>query len=461
MFIQQLYTNCLAEAAYYIESEGEAVIIDPIRETDQYISLAESRGSIIKYVFETHFHADFISGHIDLAGKTGAKIVFGPEAKTAYDIYSAKDGEEFKLGKIIIKALHTPGHTMESTCYLLIDEQGNKHSLFSGDTLFVGDVGRPDLLDGIMSKEDLAGHMFDSLQKLKTLPDETILYPAHGPGSSCGKNIGKETWSTIGQQKKSNYALLIQNKNEFVETLTNGLMPPPAYFFKDAMINKTGYSNLEFLLKKNNSALSISEFEREVAAGSMILDTRIPDDFEIGFIKGSINIGLNGTFAIWAGSIIPIEKSLVLITEPGKEEESITRLARVGFENIKGFLGGGFETWKKEGKPVEKIISINPSELLINLSQGEKILDVRKFTEAENGMVKDADLYPLSDLKENLNKLNPNDSYLVHCAGGYRSMIACSIMKAEGFHNVKNVLKGFSGIKSDCPEIIAEMVSNA
>ncbi|HNH60967.1 MAG TPA: MBL fold metallo-hydrolase, partial [Cyclobacteriaceae bacterium] len=305
MYIEQLYTNCLAEAAYYIESEGEAAIIDPLRETEPYIAMAEKRGAKIKYVFETHFHADFVSGHIDLSRKVGAPIVYGPQANANYDVINATDGQEFKLGKIKIKVLHTPGHTPESSCYLLFDENGKEHAVFTGDTLFVGDVGRPDLLDGVMSQDELAGMLYDSLNnKIKTLPDSVTVYPAHGAGSACGKNIGKETFSTIGEQKKFNYALQSMTREQFIEKVTDGIQPPPQYFFEDARINKQGYESIDNVISKNNKSLSLPEFKKAVAEGAVILDTRKPDDFEKGFIRGSLNIGLNGQYAVWVGTLL-------------------------------------------------------------------------------------------------------------------------------------------------------------
>ena len=449
MYIQQLYTNCLAEAAYYIESNGEAAIIDPIRETEPYIQLAAERGTKIKYIFETHFHADFVSGHIDLAKQTGAEIIYGPLAETKYKVRNLRDGEELKVGDLTIRAIHTPGHTPESTCYLLLDESYQEHCIFTGDTLFVGDVGRPDLLDGKMTKEELAGMMYDSLNnKIKKLPDEVIVYPAHGPGSSCGKSLGPEKQSTIGIQKQMNYALREMKKEDFIKELTEGLTPPPAYFFSDAMINKHGYAAIDSVMKKNMKPLSVSEFENEVARGAVILDTRIPDDFEKGFVPGSINIGLNGMFAIWAGTILDIEIPMVLVCDPGKEEESVMRLARVGYEKINGFLDGGFESWKKESKPVDTISSIDAEEFAKRVNAGEKVLDVRKISEAEAGHVKDATVIPLAELEENLESVDAETPLMVHCAGGYRSVIAASLMKRNGYKNVTNVYGGWGKIKS-------------
>ncbi len=449
MYIEQLYTNCLAEAAYYIESEGEAAIIDPIRETGIYLELAKKRGTKIKYVFETHFHADFISGHIDLAKKTGAQIIFGPGAETAYNVYNAKDNELFKIGNISIKALHTPGHTPESTCYLLLDESNQEHCIFSGDTLFVGDVGRPDLLDGKMTKEELAGMMYDSLKnKIKTLPDEVIVYPAHGPGSSCGKNLGKETWSTIGHQKKTNYALREMNREEFINEVTEGLIAPPAYFFSDARINKQGYESLDSVLKKNMRALQPQDVQLELSNGAFVLDTRDPDDFEKGFIPGSINIGLNGMFAIWAGTVLDIDVPMIVVCSPGKEEEAITRLARVGYEKIQGYLEGGISSWEKAGFEMDKIQSVTAKDFAEKVKAGAEVLDVRKYSEAENGHIKDAAIIPLADLRANLASVERGAPLYIHCAGGYRSMIAASILKKNGIKNVINVYKGWSEIKN-------------
>lgn len=453
MYIEQLYTNCLAEAAYYIESDGEVAIIDPLRETTPYLAKAAQRNAKIKYVFETHFHADFVSGHIDLASKTGASIIFGPNAETSYEVHNAKDGEQFTLGKLTIEVLHTPGHTPESTCFLLYNENGNPHAIFTGDTLFVGDVGRPDLLDGVMSKEELAGLMYDSLNaKIKPLPDEVIVYPAHGPGSACGKNIGKETFSTIGEQKKTNYALQKMSKEEFIEKVTDGMLPPPKYFFEDAKINKQGYSNIDEVLSNNNQSLSIDAFKKEMEAGAMVLDTRKPEDFERGFIKNSINIGLNGQYAVWVGTLFDIKQPLVLIIEEGKEQEAILRLARVGYENVKGYLEGGVSSWNE---PLDTIESINPEEVKV---RGNEILDVRKPGEFASSHVKNATFKTLSGMPNNLKNLDKDQPYLVHCAGGYRSMIAASIMKAQGFKSPINVYGGFGKMKETDLEIESDLV---
>lgn len=464
MYIEQLYTNCLAEAAYWIESEGEAAVIDPIRETEPYLKKAAERGVTIKYVFETHFHADFVSGHIDLAKATGATIVYGPGADTNYAVHNAQDGEEFQLGKLTFKVLHTPGHTPESSCYLLLDENKKPHAVFTGDTLFVGDVGRPDLLDGKMTKEELASMMFDSLNnKLKPLPDDVIVYPAHGPGSSCGKNIGKETWSTIGEQKKKNYAMLHTDRNEFILDVTDGLSAPPQYFFKDAMINKHGYENIEHVLERNVKALSAEKAKAEIENGALVLDTRAVEDFEKGFIPGALFIGLDGTFAIWVGTLVDINVPLLVVAAPGKEHEAILRLARVGYEKVVGFLDGGIDAWKNAGFPIDTITSVEPSEFAADIKSGKsnrEIIDVRRPGEYETGHVKGSDLLCLTNFSnpKNLEQLSPEKPYYLHCAGGYRSVIATSILKAKGFTNILNVHKGWAGIKSqDLPLELPEM----
>jgi len=457
MYIEQLYTNCLAEAAYYIESDGEAAIIDPLRETEPYIALSEMRGSKIKYVFETHFHADFVSGHLDLARKVNAPIVYGPDANPQYDVYQAKDGESFKLGKLSIKVLHTPGHTPESCCYLLFDETGKPHAIFTGDTLFVGDVGRPDLLDGVMTQDELAGMLYDSLnRKIKTLPDDVIVYPAHGPGSACGKNIGKETYSTIGDQKKFNYALKDMSREDFIGKVTDGILPPPPYFFEDARINKEGYDPIENVIRQNQKPLSVNDFNDAVGGGAIILDTRKADDFERGFIPGSINIGLNGQFAVWVGTLIDIMRPLVLVTEPGKEYESVLRLARVGYENVRGYLQGGAEAWN--GK-LETIRSITAEQLKGELKKAPAILDVRKQSEWSVGHLKTASFLPLGDFPGNLKQLDKNQSYVVHCGGGYRSMTAISIMRRLGFKDLINIYGGFGAMEKAGMDIVSEEVS--
>ncbi len=449
MLIEQLYTNCLAEAAYYIESDGESAIIDPLRETEPYLEKLKTRNTTLKFVFETHFHADFVSGHIDLANKTGAQIIYGPEANTSYAVHNAIDGEEFKVGKLTIRALHTPGHTLESTCYLLIDEFGKDYCIFTGDTLFVGDVGRPDLLDGFMTKEELASKMYDSLNtKIKTLADDVIVYPAHGPGSACGKSMGKETFSTIGIQKKTNYALQEMTREEFIEQVTEGLSKPPQYFFEDARINKNGYGNIDELIQQNNNSLSVAEFESAVENGAFILDTRVADHFEKGFIPGSLNIGLNGMFAVWVGSLVDIKKPLVLVTEIGKEEEAILRLARVGYENVIGCLKGGIETWQHAGKELQQVESINAEAITAFYNRPEYIiLDVRKPSEFESEHVKGAMNIQLSEIDSRIGELDSAKNYIIHCAAGYRSMMASSILKQHGLNNFVNIYGGWGAIK--------------
>lgn len=452
MYVEQIYTGCLSQATYYIESEGEAAIIDPLRDYQPYIDMAEKRGAKIKYVFETHFHADFVSGHIDLAKATGATIVYGPTAQTEYEIYVAKDGEKFKLGKVEFEVLHTPGHTPESSCFLLSDEKGKHHSLYSGDTLFIGDVGRPDLLDGVMTKEELAGMMYDSLHnKIMPLEDDIIVYPAHGAGSACGKNLSDERFQTLGNQKENNYALQDMSKEEFIKVLTDGIAPPPQYFFKDAKINKTGYPKIEDVVGLGTKGLSAAEFEKERANGTLVLDTRTPDEFEMGFVPGAMNIGLNGQFAVWAGTLLDVHKPLILVTAPGTEEEAAVRLARVGFDNILGYLKGGIEAWKKAGKPIDMVISIDTEELDLDAKHGPKteILDVRKQGEFDELHLEGAEHLTLQDIPAKVNTLDKDKEYLVHCAGGYRSMIAASILKAHGFMSIKNVYGGFGRIKEE------------
>jgi hydroxyacylglutathione hydrolase len=451
MYVEQLYTNCLAEAAYYIESEGEAAIIDPLRETEPYIEKARERNARIKFVFETHFHADFVSGHIDLSRETGAPIVFGPMAETSYDVINATDGQEFRVGRVKIKVLHTPGHTPESSCYLLLDENSKPYAVFTGDTLFVGDVGRPDLLDGKMSKEDLAGMLYDSLQKkIKTLPDDVIVYPAHGPGSACGKNIAKETFSTIGEQKRFNYAMKDQTREAFIQELTSGILPPPQYFFEDARINKEGYAPIDNVIEKNSKPLSMEEIKSWIAKGAMVVDTRKAEEFEKGFIPGAINIGLNGQFAVWVGTLLKISQPLVLVTEPGKEDEAVLRLARVGYENVKGYLQGGMASWKGE---VDKVRSISASDIRQELPKST-LLDVRKPGEWNVSHAKGARFLPLADMPDNLQSLDKDGNYIVHCGGGYRSMTAISVMRREGFRNLVNVKGGFGAMVQEGMSVV-------
>lgn len=463
MFIKQLYTGCLSEAAYYVESDGQAAIIDPLRDIDSYLQLAAERNATIKYIFETHFHADFVSGHLDLQKATGAPIVYGPNTETSFPIHLAKDGEEFKLGSLTIQVLHTPGHTLESTCYLLKDAAGKEQAVFTGDTLFVGDVGRPDLSSGNMSKEDLASLLYDSLQnKIATLPEDVIVYPAHGAGSSCGKNLGPETHSTIGEQKKSNYALQPQTREEFIRAVTDGLALPPQYFPINARINKEGYDSLDNILEKGLKALSIpafKEFQRNEDV--IVLDTRKSSVFTAGFVPNSISIGLEGRFAEWAGSLLPFDKTIVLVTEAGKERETVVRLARVGFSLIEGYLEGGFEAWQQAGEEVDMIIDVEADELAMDLpfDQNLVVVDVRRETEFADGHIQGAQNIPLAEMTDpgNLANLEETQNLYVHCAGGYRSVIASSIMKRQGIHNLRNVLGGWGTIsKQEGIEIVKE-----
>ena len=447
MYVQQLYTSCLAEAAYYIESNGEAAIIDPLRETEPYIQLAKDRGATIKYVFETHFHADFVSGHIDLAKKTGAKIVYGPSAKAEYDITVANDGQFFPLGDIKIEVLHTPGHTLESSCFLMYDDHNVPYACFTGDTLFVGEVGRPDLaVKSDLSREDLAGLLYESIQnKIKTLPDDVIVYPGHGAGSACGKNIGTETWSTIGMQKKLNYAMQPMSKQEFIHVVTDGLTEPPKYFFVDAAINKKGYEPIDDVLKRNVHKLSLEEFETVVSTGVTILDAREADVFEKGFIPDSINIGLNGQYAVWVGSLIDSKDPLVLVTDEGKEDESIIRLSRVGYDHTIGYLKGGFKSWVNAGKEKDTVKRITAKEMEANYKDVLTI-DIRKKSEYDSEHVIGAVNIPLNQINSHLSEFPKDKPFVLHCAGGYRSMIAASMLKQRGWENFVDVIGGFKEI---------------
>lgn len=449
MYIKQLYTNCLAEAAYYIESNGEAAVIDPLRETEPYLELAKERKAKVKYVFETHFHADFISGHVDLAQKTGAKIIYGPNAEANYDITVAKDGQHFDLGGVNIKVLHTPGHTLESSCFLLLDEQGKEHAIFTGDTLFIGDVGRPDLaVSSSLSRENLAKFLYRSInEKLLTLNDDVIVYPGHGAGSQCGKSLAKETQSTIGEQKKYNYALQTTSENDFVKQVLEGLSTPPQYFPKNARINKQGANNLDEILRKANRPLSVDAFlEEKEKSKAIIIDTRPVSTFSLGFIPGSINIGLEGFFAVWAGTLIEnLDTPILLVTDEGKEKETTIRLARVGYENVIGFLRGGFMEWQKAEKKEESIDNCCPVDFKTNISD-KLILDVRTNGEYDDGHVENAQNIPLSELATRLSELDKSTTYYVYCKSGYRSMIASSLLKRNGFNQVINVKKGYQGI---------------
>lgn len=454
MKIEQIYTGCLAQGTYYIESEGEAAVIDPLREVEPYIEKAEKDNAEIKYVLETHFHADFVSGHIDLSKKTGAPIVYGPNANTSFKAIIAKDGQEFRIGKVTIKVLHTPGHTMESTSYLLKDENGKDVALFSGDTLFIGDVGRPDLAQkaGTLTKEDLAATLYDSLRnKIMPLADDIVVYPAHGAGSACGKNMSKETTDTLGHQKETNYALRANmTKEEFVKEVTEGLATPPAYFPLNVMMNKEGYESIDEVMQRGSQALSPDAFEAAAnETDALMLDTRSPETFAKGFIPNSINIGIDGSFAPWVGALVPdIKQKLLIIAEEGREEEVITRLARVGYDYTIGYLKGGFEAWQQSGKEVDKITGVDAHVLADLLSREDiNIVDVRKEKEFLSEHVEGAVNLPLDDINESMAALDKDKTYFVHCAGGYRSSIFNSILRARGFNKLIDVKGGFKAIK--------------
>ena len=453
MKIEQIYTGCLAQGAYYIESEGEAAIIDPLREVGPYIETAKENNADIKYIFETHFHADFVSGHITLSKETGAPIVYGPTAEPSFDAIIAKDQQEFKLGKITIVALHTPGHTMESTTYLLRDENGKDHAIFSGDTLFLGDVGRPDLAQKAahMTQEELAGTLFDSLRnKIMPLADDVIVYPAHGAGSACGKNMMKETVDTLGNQKKMNYALRADmTRDEFIAEVTDGLLPPPQYFPLNVKMNKEGYEDIDKILERGTRALEPEAFE--VAAnetGAIVLDVRHQDKFAKGHVPRSIFIGLDGSFAPWVGALVAdVKQPILLVTPEGREEETITRLSRVGFDQTLGYLKGGIDAWKGAGKEVDTVESVNAEELKSLVDKGVPVYDVRKESEYQSEHLEDAHLTPLDYINDHLSEFPEKETFYVHCAGGYRSMIASSILKSRGIHNLVDVAGGFAGIK--------------
>ena len=453
MKIEQIYTGCLAQGAYFIVSNGEAAVIDPLREVEPYIQKANKIGAKIKYVFETHFHADFVSGHLDLAEKTGAEIVYGPNANPAFKAHIAADNEEFKIGDITIKALHTPGHTLESTSYLLFGENQKPTALFSGDTLFIGDVGRPDLAQkGDLNMDDLAGMLFESLRtKIMTLPDDIIVYPAHGAGSACGKNMSKETSDTLGNQKRFNYALRgDMTKEEFVAEVTAGLPEPPKYFPENVKMNRDGYESIDDVLERGDQALSAEAFEAKANnTGALILDTRKPEDFSKGFIPNSINIGIQGGFAPWVGALIPdLKQNLLIVTEPGMEEEVVTRLARVGYDHTIGFLNGGFETWVQAGKEVDSVenVSANAFEKVYH-EESPEVIDVRKPAEFEAGHIDGAKNLPLDYINDLMAEFPKNKTLYIHCAGGYRSMIAASILKSRGIDHVINIEGGFGAVE--------------
>jgi len=474
MKIEQIYTGCLAQGAYYIESNGEAVVIDPLREVQPYIQKAERSNAKIKYVFETHFHADFVSGHVDLAKATGATIVYGPTANPDFKAHIATDGEELKLGNVTFKVLHTPGHTMESSSYLLKDENGKDVAIFTGDTLFIGDVGRPDLAQKVaadLTQEKLAGHLYDSLRnKIMPLADDLIVYPAHGAGSACGKNMSKETSDTLGHQKATNYALRANmTKEEFTKEVLTGLTAPPQYFPLNVLMNIHGYESINEVIERGTHALSVEAFETAAnETGALILDTRDPQTFAKGFIPNSINIGVDGSFAPWVGAMIPdIKHEILLVTEPGREEEVVTRLARVGYDHAIGYIKGGFDEWKNAGKEVDTIESISAEEFadIISKDPQSKIIDVRKKSEYSAEHVANAVNAPLDFINDSMLKVDKDKTAYVHCAGGYRSMIFASVLKARGYDKLVDVKGGFKSIKDSgkvpttdfvCPSTISK-----
>lgn len=458
MYVEQLYTGCLAEAAYYIESNGEAAIIDPLRETEPYLELATKRGAKIKYIFETHFHADFVSGHVDLAQKTKAPIVYGPTANTDYEILEAKDGQVFNIGDVKLKVLHTPGHTPESSCYLLFDENGREEAIFTGDTLFIGDVGRPDLAQksGEITAEDMAATLYDSLRsKIMPLPDHITVYPGHGAGSACGKKMSSETSALLGDQKQSNYALGDLTKEEFVKELTTGILPPPQYFAKAAAQNKKGYKSIDQVFESSLNAMSVEQVQTEIKNASLVIDTRHQDDFRDGHIPNSWFIGLNGQFAPWAGALIEdLHQNIVIVAEAGKEEEAIMRLARVGYDNVVGYLDGGIEAWKASGKSVGRINSITSDDFARNGNGDAQVMDVRKPSEYEQGHLAEARNIPLDFFLEELKQVDVSKPYAVHCKSGYRSMIAASILQAKGMDNITDIIGGFDALKETSAKIV-------
>lgn len=452
MKVEQIYTGCLAQGAYYITSQGEAAIIDPLRETQPYLDRLEKDGVKLKYIFETHFHADFVSGHVDLSRKTQAPIVYGPNATCEFDCVSAADNQVFELGDVKIKVLHTPGHTMESSCFLLIDEKGKETALFSGDTLFLGDVGRPDLAQKAanLTQEELAGLLYESLYtKILPLPDDVTVYPAHGAGSACGKNMMKETVDSLGNQKKMNYALNQPDKAAFIHAVTDGLLPPPAYFGMNVAMNKKGYESFDEILKQGMKALSVTEFETLAeTSGALILDTRSDKEFAKGFIPQSINIGLNGDFAPWVGAlIVDVKQPILLVTDLGMEEEAVTRLSRVGFDHVLGHLKEGFAAWKNAGKEIDAVNRISAETFASELKPGEsKVLDVRKESEYAAEHITDAYSRPLAYINDWIKEIDSQQHFYLHCAGGYRSMIAASILQARGYRNFTEIEGGFNAI---------------
>ncbi len=453
MFIKQLFTSCISEYAYYIESNGEAAVIDPLRDIDEYTKLAKERNATIKYIFETHFHADFVSGHLDLAKVTGATIVYGPNTITKFKVHVAKDGEAFTIGNIAMQLLHTPGHTLESSCYLLKDEDGKSHAIFTGDTLFIGDVGRPDLSQNTeLTMDDLAGLMYESIKsKILPLGDDILVYPGHGAGSSCGKNLSKQSFSTIGEQRQHNYALKEQSKEQFIKAITEGLVAPPKYFPINAMINKEGYESLSSIIEAGLTKLSVDGFKTKMREDDyVVLDTRAATAFVEGFVPNAIFVGLEGRFAEWAASLLPFDKMILLVTDAGMEEETIIRLARVGFEKVGGYLDGGFEAWKNAGEQIDLVIDVEADELAMDIEYDTNlvVLDVRKEAEYDNGHLKEAINISLENLVDpgTMADFDDNHNIYVHCGGGYRSVIACSLLKKQGIHNIRNINGGWDAI---------------
>ena len=456
MKVEQIYTGCIAHAAYYLENKGEAAIFDPLREVQPYIDRAKKDNAKIKYVFETHFHADFVSGHLDLMKHEGAEIVFGPTAKPAYKATTAEDGQIFKVGNYSVKVIHTPGHTMESTTYLLIDENGKEHGIISGDTLFIGDVGRPDLAQHViadLTEEKLAGHLYDSLRnKIMPLSDDLIVYPNHGAGSACGKNMSKETTDTLGHQKQVNYALNPQlTKEQFIKEILTGLVPPPGYFPQNVLMNIKGYESIDNVMQKGSRALSVVEFEAAAnETQALVIDTRKPQIFNKGFIPNSVNIGIDGSFATWVGTLVPsVKQEILIVADEGREAEVITRLARVGYDNALGYLKGGFDAWTAANKDIDQIHSVSAEELAeINKKESVNIIDARKASEYNSEHVLDAMNAPLDFINDSMTKIDKNKTYYVHCASGYRSMVFISILKARGYNNLIDVAGGFNALKA-------------
>lgn len=462
MNVEQIYTNCLAEAAYYITSNGEAAVIDPLRESEPYLERLNRDGVKLKYIFETHYHADFVSGHLDLAKKTGATIVYGPNANPVFDAHEAVDNEEFKIGDLTIRVLHTPGHTQESSTFLLIDENDEERAIFSGDTLFLGDVGRPDLaIKTDLTQEDLAAMLFDSLRnKIMTLPESITVYPGHGAGSSCGKNLSSDTVDTLGNQLRTNYALRANmTKEEFVKEVTEGLAPPPQYFPENAKMNKFGYDSVDEVMERGIKALNVETFELQIQNGALVLDTRKPGDFTDEHIPNSLFIGIDGNFAMWVGALITdLKRKIIFIADEGREEEVVRRLARVGYDHANGYLKGGLEAWKKAGKEVKTSKSISAAEFESRFNQGERnVVDVRKDGEYNRQHLDGATLWPLDDILRNMGTLDREKPQFIHCAGGYRSVIALSMLEAEGYDNLTNIEGGFKAIESTSLPLSAEV----